>query len=256
MLPGVPPTEVPSEPGTSVGERSGAAPAAPARRRRDVRRAGLAALAAGLAGAGYAWDARPVGPTRLLGVDYRAVVRGGQCRATWRGRSCTSIPAALVAALARARGRPTPALRAAWHAAAADQASFDVNVWTRAVRWANHLRTLDDSLRWRAALDSTRRALDGWVRAGRLSALPCDTGALHFATAEAWRAGDREVRLYAGWVRRPRVRPRPPYGYIVLHWVSYGAPGCGRDAPERHYQLLRPDEIARRAVDWLSGGEP
>ena len=160
-----------------------------------------------------------------------------------------------MAALARARGRPTHALVAALDAASADQASFDVNVWTRAVRWASHLRTLDDSLRWRAVLDSTRHALDGRAGAGRLSALPCDTAALHFPTAEAWRAGDHEVRLYAGWVRprRPRAHSRPPYGYVVLNLVTFGAPGCGRDLPQRHYRLLTPDEIARRAADWITG---
>lgn len=145
-------------------------------------------------------------------------------------------------------GPLTPALLAA----VADQGSFDVDRWTRGVHWANHFRQIEDSLRWQAALDSTRRALT----ARQLTALPCDTGALHFPTAEAWRAGGQEVRLYTGWVRqrRARTRVRPSFGIIALNLTPDNAPGCGRDVPERHYRLLTPDEIVRRAVDWLTNG--
>ncbi|GJG89777.1 hypothetical protein tb265_49580 [Gemmatimonadetes bacterium T265] len=199
----------------------------------------LLAAVAGAGAAGTAWYVRPVGWARVVGVDYRAVVRRATCRTTWRALFCTTLP----------RRRDA--------AARADYTMLELDPLTRRVRSVYRARTFGDSLRWQAVVDSTRRALDRRVLDARGGAVrPCDTAALHFPVAAAWRVGAEEARLYAGWIR-PRRRgraltPRVPYGYVGVWLVPPSWGGCGRDVPVVQDRLLTPAEVVARVTGWVA----
>jgi len=180
----------------------------------------LAISAVALSGAFLIWYARPLVPAHRIGIPWTYTLAASGCQ---RGRGMTSCNTR------SPRSGRTSGTSLLYTAA------------TRELLRADRTWILSDSLIWMGIIDSTRRAFAGWG----LQALPCDPTATHFPVAEAWRLGNRELRLYAA--------PRVPSDmgvrrYVSVQIVAFGAFGCGA----RYYRrLLTRAEIARAAHDWL-----
>ena len=118
-----------------------------------------------------------------------------------------------------------------------------INPITRAVLRIDRTRSLPDSLRWSAIIDSIHRAM----KTRRGEPLPCDTSETRFRTAEAWRFGNEETRLYSAPL--PPRKTHGAYWYVSMQLVPLRSAGCGR---EIRYVLLSPTQLEHRLREWIT----
>lgn len=185
----------------------------------------LVGLAAGLAllCAGSLWYARPIAVLQTIGISWRTMLSTSHCARFHQEVSCTTD------------WPPTGTLRSA--------VLVDYDRVSRRILRAERRWVFDDSTVWRHTLDSTVHS----VSAANDAELPCDTAATHFPTAQAWRAGQHEIRVYAE-PERPvsRADARP---YLSVQLLPFGADGCG---PRYVTRLITGAELARAAEEWMA----
>jgi hypothetical protein len=186
---------------------------------------GVAALFVGVG----VWYVRPILVVHRIGLTWEATLRQSDCARVGDETFCTTDRP-----LARGQLRLDPPTYTA---------TIQYAPVMREVRRAERRWYFTDSVAWASVVDSTRRALGahGWEQ------LPCDMAVTHFAVADAWRVGAREIRFYA----TPRM-PVPLAGdryFATVHLVAFGAGGCG---PRYGVRLLTPSEMAEAVRMWVA----
>lgn len=173
---------------------------------------------------GMVWYVRPIATLNAIGIAWRPTLRTSHCTPVWRTVACaTNWP-------------PSDRLRSA--------TLVDYDHLSRGILRAERRSMFDDSATWDHALDSVRQSLPTHAEA----VLPCDAADTDFPIAQAWRAGQHQIRLYAtpGLPVRPtNVRP-----YLSVQLLSFGAPGCG---PRYVGRQVTAAELARVVEDRVTG---
>jgi hypothetical protein len=166
-----------------------------------------------------------IATVRHIGLNGLSLIRRGNCSwsvRVWQEAVCTQS----------ALTRPEPSYAA----------SMQLVPWSRQLHFASRMWSVVDSTSWQARVDSVRRAM----RVAHYLRIGCDPSDTDFVTGEAWRAGGREIRLYAG----PSSGPRTPHTrwYVGVLLVSHERPGCGLP-PVR---AANPVNASQSLQEWIA----